>query len=95
MTEATDNEFLELSNAFIELANKQLTSTNHTKVGMALVAAAARFNAYLVTAATGSVAAAKAESPKALAILTGKFEQSLKANLADYTANFERYSGNT
>ena len=44
-------QFAELSNAFLALANQKLTSDNHTQVSMALLAAAARFNAHVVAAA--------------------------------------------
>jgi hypothetical protein len=89
---AAEAEYLELSNAFITLANERLTGDNHMRVGMAMIAAAARFNAYLVTAATGSPEAARAEAARATSALTGRFEKSLKSNLDDYVANFDRYS---
>ena len=82
-------QFAELSNAFIALANQKLTSDNHTQVSMALLAAAARFNAHVVAAACGSADRARAEAPKATAFLVGHFEKSLASNLGDYIANYD------
>lgn len=82
-------QFAELSNAFLALANQKLTQDNHTQVSMALLAAAARFNAHVVAAACGSAEQARAEAPKATAFLVGQFERSLTSNLNDYIANYE------
>ena len=85
-------QFAALTNAFIAQANQQLTSTNHTQVAMALLAAAARFNAYIVTAASGTPERAREEAPRASAFLVRQFEQTLAGNLDDYIANFDTYA---
>ncbi|MDQ3040414.1 MAG: DUF3144 domain-containing protein [Pseudomonadota bacterium] len=88
----TETEFAELANAFITMANERLTSTNHTQVAMALLAASARFNAYIVTAACGTPETARLEAPKASAFLVDHFKQSLTTNLDDYINNHEMYA---
>lgn len=88
----TETEFAELANAFITMANERLTSTNHTQVALALLAASARFNAYIVTAACGNPETARQEAPKASAFLVDHFKQSLTTNMEDYIANYPTYA---
>ena len=88
----TQTEFAELANAFITMANERLTSTNHTQVAMALLAASARFNAYIVTAACGSPETARQEAPKASAFLVDRFRQSLATNMDDYIDNYRTHA---
>ena len=82
-------QFAELSNAFLALANQKLTADNHTQVSMALLAAAARFNAHVVAAACGNAERARIEAPKATAFLVGQFEKSRAANLGAYLATYD------
>ncbi len=84
-------EIAELANAFIHLANARLTDTNHTQVAMGLLAASARFNAYIVAMGSGTPEQARAGAPEAKAYLVQHFERTLAANLEDYIQNFGAY----
>lgn len=88
-TDSKDKTLADLANAFIVQANEQLTTGNHTKVSMALLIAAARFNAHIIAAGSGSIDALKAEMPKAVSYFTKKYERSLKDSLTEYSSAFE------
>ncbi len=85
-------EIAELANAFIHLANARLTDTNHTQVAMGLLAASARFNAYIVAMGSGTPEQARAGAAEAKAYLVQHFERTLTANLEDYIQNFGAYA---
>ena len=85
-------EIGELANAFIHLANARLTDDNLTHVAMALLAASARFNAYIVTMASRSLEQARAGVAEASASLVEHFQRTLAANLEDYIQNFGAYA---
>ncbi len=85
-------EIAELANAFIHLANARLTESNHTQVAMALLAASARFNAYIVAMGSGSPEQARADATENSAYLVQHFQRTLAANLEDYIQNFGAYA---
>lgn len=88
----SQTQFAELSNAFLKLANQQLTADNQTQVAMALLAASARFNAHVVATACGSAELARTEAPKATAFLVEQFQKSLASNLDQYIADYQAYA---
>lgn len=85
-------EIAELANAFIHLANARLTDDNHSQVAMGLLAASARFNAYIVTMASGSPERARAGVPEATAFLVDHFQRTLGSNFEDYIQNYGAYA---
>lgn len=88
-------EIAELANAFIHMANARLTESNHTQVAMGLLAASARFNAYIVAMGSGSPEQARAGAAEAKANLVEHFQRTLTANLEDYIQNFGVYAAPT
>jgi hypothetical protein len=90
---SADQQFLELADSFIRLANKQCADHDLSpgRVSAAFVYAAARFNAFLVASSMTSAEELQAEVPAATAYFTGEFERMVKEHLADHVTHFDRY----
>lgn len=87
------NAFFERADAFINLANSQLSPQSHAgQVGSSLLYAAARYSASV--ASIGFVKASDFEKEKddIVKFYTAQYEQMLADNLDDYIKNFEKYT---
>lgn len=86
--------FYERADAFINLANSQLSPQSHAgQVGSSLLYAAARYSASV--ASIGFVKASDFEKEKEdiIKFYTAQYEQMLSDNLDDYIKNFDKYTG--
>lgn len=86
--------FYERADAFINLANSQLSPQSHAgQVGSSLLYAAARYSASV--ASIGFVKASDFEKEKEdiIKFYTTQYEQMLSDNLDDYIKNFDKYTG--
>jgi hypothetical protein len=88
--EATEREFRRVADTFIDQANEHIATVPKENVGMSLLFAAARFNAFVV--ATHAKTAEKYDQDRARAIefFTEKYVQMLEENLDDYRSVLER-----
>lgn len=85
--------FYERADAFINLANSQLSPQSHAgQVGSSLLYAAARYSASV--ASIGFVKASDFEKEKEdiIKFYTAQYEQMLLDNLNDYIKNFDKYT---
>jgi len=79
-----DREFRAMVDAFVDLANDQGETAAHENVGMALLYAAARYNAYVVASHAPDLARYEADRGKATEFFGGEYRRMLDENLDDY-----------
>lgn len=82
--EDLDKEFRQMADGFIDLANKHARSDNREIVSMALLYAAARFNAFVVASHAPDLAKYDSDRTKAFEFFLGKYREMLNENLDDY-----------
>ena len=82
MSDTPDQEFWDIADSFIHLANEHVGKASSGKVSSALLYAAARFNAFIVASADD----ADLENEKELAVdyFSGEYKKMLSENLDDY-----------
>lgn len=86
MTEQVpDQEFWDIADSFISLANDHLDKADADKVSSALLYAAARFNAFIVASAEDVVISE--EKDAAVNYFSGQYRKMLAENLDDYEEN--------
>ncbi len=86
-----DEQFWELADAFIALANEHSQKIDPNKVDMALRYASARFSAHLVAAQATDAEAIKRDKEQATKHFSDQFQQMFNDNLEDYEINFAEY----
>lgn len=89
--DSPDEEFWEIADSFIHLANQHLERAGRGKVSAAFLYAVARFNAFLVAAEADSPEEMANDKSPALAYFTQQYKKILRENLDDNIKNFERY----
>ena len=85
-----DKQFWDLADAYIALANTQLNEAKPSRVSAAALFAAARFNAFVITAATESKAQLIAEKESAIAYFLNQYETMLRENLDEHLARYDQ-----
>ena len=85
-----DKQFWELADSFIQLANTHLDEVKPSRVSASALFAAARFNAFVITAATESKAQLIAEKEAAVAYFLGQYETMLRENLDEHMARYDQ-----
>ena len=88
---AKDQEFYDLANSFIELANKQSVDVDKGKVSAAFLYAAARFNTFIVASSAANVEQFMSYKKKAFDYLTGEYAKMLEEHFGDYRDHFKDY----
>lgn len=92
MTENTpDEEFWEVADSFVHLANQHLECVERGKVSAAFLYAAARFNAFVVAAAAKSSEGMAKDTGPALEYFTEQYGKMLRENLAEQVKNLDKY----
>ena len=90
-----DEQFRELADSFIRLANQHCDSDAQNqspgRVNAALMYASARFSAFLVASSMSTADELRAEQASAVPYFSAEFEKMLKEHLTDHIDNFERY----
>lgn len=85
-----DKEFWELADSFIELANTHLTGVKPSKVSASALFAAARFNAFIITAATTSKEQLLEEKESAVTYFLEQYEAMLRENLDEHVSRYDK-----
>ncbi len=89
--EELDARYREIIDAFIDQANELAGHNSIENVGMAMLYAASRFNAFVVSEHASSEEAYSADVPKAREFFRSQYQQMLDENLADYQQVFQKY----
>ena len=86
--EEVNLQFREIADAFIDLANDQSNRFNKKNVSLALLYAAARFNAFIVAGHADDGAAYDRDRDSAFDYFTGEYQRILEENLDQYREAF-------
>jgi hypothetical protein len=87
--EATEREFRRVADTFIDLANEHIGKAQKENVGMAMLFAASRFNAFVVASHSKTLDRYDADLEKAIDFFTKEYLRMLRENLDDYRRAFE------
>ena len=87
-----DKQFWDMADAFIQLANTHLDKEKPSRVSASALFAAARFNAFVIAAATESKAQLIAEKEAAIAYFMNQYESMLRENLDEHMARYDERS---
>jgi hypothetical protein len=85
-----DKQFWDLADSFIQLANTHLNEAKPSKVSASALFAAARFNAFVITAAAGSKEQLIVEKESAIAYFLDQYEKMLRENLDEHLARYDQ-----
>jgi len=86
--EELDSQFRELVDTFIDQANKHTKQHSIENISLALLHAASRFNAYVVSSHAESLTEYENELDKARAFFMSSYDDMLNENLEDYKKIF-------
>ncbi len=89
-----DDEFWEIADSFINLANKHCKKIESGKVSAAFLYAASRFNSFIVASNSKSKNDFNDEIEKAIKYFVEQYKSMLKENLQDNLENFNKYYKN-
>ena len=87
--EELDAKYRELIDRFIDLANQQSQHNSIENVGMALLHAASRFNAYVVSSHAATLEEYESELDRARAFFISNYQDMLAENLEDYKTSYQ------
>ncbi len=87
-----DKPFWEMADSFIQLANTHLGKEKPSRVSASALFATARFNAFVITAATENKAQLIAEKEAAIAYFMNQYESMLRENLDEHMARYDQQS---
>lgn len=90
-TPSNDEQFLQLVDLFINLANEKAQTIDPAIIGPAMLFAASRFNSYMLAGAAGTVERFSEQKEAAVKYYLDQHEKMLRDNLADFETNFESY----
>ena len=85
-----DKQFWDMADSFIQLANTHLDEVKPSRVSASALFATARFNAFVISAATESKEQLIAEKEAAVAYFLGQYETMLRENLDEHLARYDR-----
>ena len=86
-----DQEFYDLANSFIELANKQSSGVDRGKISAAFLYAAARFNTFVVASSAANVEQFMSYKENAFDYMVGEYKKMLEEHFGDYRDHFKDY----
>ena len=89
-----DKAFWDMADSFIQLANTHLDKEKPSRVSASALFAAARFNAFVIAAATESKAQLIAEKESAIAYFMNQYESMLRENLDEHMARYDQQGSN-
>jgi len=84
-----DKPFYDMADAYIALANAQLSDAKPSRVSAAALFAASRFNAFVISAAAGSKEQMVAEKEAAIAYFLDQYEKMLRENIDEHLARYD------
>ena len=79
-----EQQFREFADSFIDLANKHAEQTHAENVGMSLLYAASRFNAYVVAMHADNLEQYEQDMPDAVKYFKEQYASMLEENIQDY-----------
>ena len=83
-----NEEFRRMADKFIDLANSLAETAHPENVSMALLFAAARFNAFVVALHAEDLNKYNQDQDKAMEFFSGEYQRMLEENLEDYQQVF-------
>jgi hypothetical protein len=86
-----DQQFYDLANAFIELANQQAKDVDKGKISAAFLYAAARFNTFIVASSAENVEQFISFKDNAFDYMVGEYKKMLEEHFRDYTDHFKDF----
>ncbi len=86
-----DQQFWDIANSFINVANTHCDKVPGAKVSAALLYGAARFNAFVVAGSTQSAEELASQSDAAIAYLVDEYAKMLREHFGDYQRNYANY----
>lgn len=90
--EELDKRYRELIDSFIDHANELSAHNSIENVGLALLFAASRFNAYVVSQHAETKDSYAQDRIRAKTFFLEQYEQMLDENFDDYAQTYEKYS---
>jgi hypothetical protein len=85
-----DKQFFDMADSFVTLANTHLGTTQPSRVSASALFAAARFNAFVITAATESKAQLLAEKESAIGYFLSQYEAMLRENIDEHLKRYDQ-----
>lgn len=89
--EELDEIFRRMADSFIDRANELAESNSMENVGMALLYAASRYNAHVVSQHAENEQAYEKEMPRAREFFREQYQRMLDENLEDYKGIYQKY----
>ena len=90
--EELDEIYRAMVDSFIDRANELADSNSRENVGMALLYAAARYNAYVVSQHADSPDRYEQDVPRAREFFNDQYRRMLDENLEDYKSVYGKYA---
>ena len=90
--EELDKIYRAMVDSFIDRANDLAENNSIENVGMALLYAASRYNAHVVSQHAETAEQYENELPKAREFFRSQYQQMLDENLDDYKSVYDKYS---
>ena len=87
-----DVAYRRMVDLFIDRANELAEDDSRENVGMALLFAASRFNAHVVSQHAQTLEDYERDSPKAREFFLAQYQQMLDENLEDYKQVYSKYA---
>jgi hypothetical protein len=87
-----DEIYRRMVDLFIDSANEMAETNSPENVGMALLYAASRYNAHVVSSHAETLEGYERDIPKAREFFQAQYEQMLDENFEDYKLNYTKYS---
>ena len=84
-----DKEFYELADAHISLCNTHMGKVKPAKVSAAMLFAAARFNAFVISASAENKAQMLLDKESAIAYFMQEYEKNLRENIDEHLARYD------
>jgi len=92
--ETRDEEFWEITDEFIKLANEQCDKHKNGKVSTSILFSAARFNSFMYSSTAKDLDDFRKDKEMAIEFLTEQYKKVLIENLNDYEKNYKEYLEN-
>lgn len=90
--EELDEIYRRMIDLFIDRANEFAETNSQENVGLALLYAAARYNAHVVSQHANTLEDYEKDLPRARSFFRGQYQEMLDENLEDYKTTFTRYA---
>jgi len=90
--EELDKLYRGMIDSFIDKANDFAEGNSQENVGLALLYAAARYNAHVVSQHSPTLEDFEKDLPRAREFFAGQYQQMLEENLEDYKSVYTKYA---